>query len=283
MPSAPHSAARPAGLGAGLRTEHLVALLESGRGDLDWMEASLEYLFAPDGQLDGRRLQIMEMAREQVPLTLHSFALNLGSVDPLSRETVRHVRWLMDALEVEVLSDHLCWTAVDGRRLFDLMPLPMTPACVQHLVRRIAQVQDWLGRRIVVENVALDVDLTHHEMTEWEFLNAVAEGADCHILLDVANVYISARNLGYDPKVFLREVAHPRVRQIHLANYAVRDDLLIDVHSGAVPREIRALYAWYVDQYGAVATNVEWDNLVPTWPRLQREVRSLRAMLERRA
>jgi uncharacterized protein (UPF0276 family) len=261
------------GIGVGLKTPHIVSLLANGRGPVDWAEASLEYLLAPDGKPQGRRLQIMEQVRAQIPLTLHSFALNLGSVDSLDRSLLSRVRFFMRALDVDILSEHLCWTAVDGERLFDLMPLPMTEACVRHLATRIARVQDALGVRILVEPVALNLDLAVHEMDEWTFLNEVARRADCYILLDIANAYISARNLGYDPKRYLDGIDHTRVRQIHLANYSKHGTTLIDTHSGAVSAPVLSLYEGYVREHGLVATNVEWDNNLPPWSRLQREVR----------
>ena len=200
------------GFGLGLRPEHYAAVLES-RPAVDWFEIISEnYLVA-----GGKPLYFLDRIREHYPMVMHGVSLSIGGSDPLDTGYLAALKRLAARVEPAWISDHLCWTGIDGRNLHDLLPLPYTEEAIAHVAGRVMQAQDRLGRRILLENVSSYVTYTDSRISEWEFLSAVAERADCHILLDVNNVYVSAHNHGFDPLAYLDGVPPGRVRQIHLA------------------------------------------------------------------
>jgi uncharacterized protein (UPF0276 family) len=181
------------GFGVGLRAEHYEEVLDGARRT-DWFEAISEnYMDSA-----GRPLHVLERVRQDYPVALHGVSLSIGSADELNQRYLRNLRGLVERIEPALVTDHLCWTAVDGRALYDLLPLPYTEEALVHVVHRVRRVQDWLGRRILLENPSTYVQFRHSAMAEWELLAAVAEQADCGILLDVNNVYVSATNHGFD-------------------------------------------------------------------------------------
>jgi uncharacterized protein (UPF0276 family) len=267
------------GVGVGLRPVHYPDVLErAARGALgvDWLEATSENYMVPGGRV----LRVLGEVRSRVPVVLHGVSMNLGSVDPLDRTYLSELRALVDRFEPSWVSDHLCWTGVGGRNLHDLLPLPYTDEVVRHLAERIRQVQDRLGRRIAVENVSSYVEYAASTMPEWEFLGAVAEEADCGILLDVNNVFVSAHNLGFDAATYLDAIDPTRVFQIHLAGHSVDGALLIDTHDHPVREEVWALYARALRRLGPVSTLIEWDGAIPGFERLQAEAARARTLLD---
>ena len=203
------------GFGLGLRPPHYQSILESDHPIIDWFEAMTEDYLVPGGN----PLHFLKLIRERYPLVLHGVSLSIGSTDPLDQEYLRQLKQLAKQIQPTWISDHMCWTGTHGVNLHDLLPLPYTEEAVQHMVARISQVQDYLGRQILLENVSSYVSYSHSVMTEWEFITAVSEQADCYLLFDVNNVYVSAFNHGFDPLDFIKGVPAHRVKQFHLAGH----------------------------------------------------------------
>jgi uncharacterized protein (UPF0276 family) len=211
----------------------------------------------------GRPLAALEQARVRAPVVLHGVSLSLGSTDPLDQRYLTALRALIARVEPAWVSDHLCWSGVGGTYLHDLLPLPYTEEALAHVVGRIAAVQERLGRRILVENVSSYLTYTHSAMPEWEFLAQVAEQSDCSLLLDVNNVYVSARNHGFDPSAYLAGLPRDRIGQIHLAGHTDRGTHLLDTHDGPVIDPVWDLYRQALRRFGRVSTLVEWDDHIP--------------------
>jgi len=261
------------GFGAGLRPEHFDELLVTPHR-VDWFEAISEN-FMDSG---GRPLHVLETLRRDVPIALHGVALSIGSTDPLNETYLARLAALVERIEPALVTDHLCWSGVGGRSLFDLLPLPYTEEALRHVVRRVIAVQERLGRRILLENPSTYVTFGHSTITEWEFLAAVAEGADCGILLDVNNVYVSAFNQDFDPARYLEALPPARVGQIHLAGFTDMGNYLFDTHSAPVHEDVWRLYQEAIRQFGALSTLVEWDADIPPFARLCGEVDHARAL-----
>jgi len=222
----------------------------------------------------------LERVRRDYPVTLHGVALSIGSADPLNAQYLRNLRRLVQRIEPALVTDHLCWTGVDGCGLYDLLPLPYTEETLAHVVSRVREVQDWLGRRIVLENPSTYVQFRHSTMVEWDFLAAVAEQADCGILLDVNNVYVSATNHRFDPVRYLDAISLARVAQMHLAGFTDMGTYLFDTHSAPVSDAVWRLYAHAVRRFGSVSTLVEWDQDIPGFDRLCDEAEHARSIAE---
>src|SRR5271165_1496777 len=259
------------GHGVGLRTVHFPQIID-GTARADWFEVISENFMIPGG----RPLKILEQARELAPVVLHGVSLNLGGPDPLSRTYLVELESLIRRFAPAWVSDHLCWGAIGGNYAHDLLPLPYTDEAVKHVASRIRQVQDRLGRRILVENVSSYLTYSISEMPEWVFLSAVAEEADCGILLDVNNIYVSAVNHGFSPLEYLSGIPRERVGQIHLAGHSSSGDLLIDTHDHPVPTPVWRLYREAVRRFGRVSTLVEWDDQIPPFEELLAEANRAR-------
>ena len=229
------------GFGLGLRPTHYAEVLKNQHG-LDWFEVISENFMGLEGAGAGRPLRVLEKVRRNHPVALHGVSLSIGSADPLNRSYLKKLKALIAHIEPEIVSDHLCWTGVDGTNLHDLLPLPYTAAALDHVVARITQVQDFIGRRLLIENVSSYVEFAHSEMTEWEFLALVAKRADCGILLDVNNIHVSSVNHGFNAHEFLRAMPAERVGQIHLAGYSDNGTHLVDTHDQPVSEEVWKLY-----------------------------------------
>lgn len=251
------------GFGVGLRRPHYSHILET-RPKVDWFEAISEN-FMVDG---GRPLEVLEGVRQSYPLVLHGVSLSIGSADPLDRDYLRKLADLARRFEPAWISDHLCWTGVGGRNLHDLLPLPYTEEAVRHVVSRVRQVQETLGRHILLENVSSYLTFQHSTLSEWEFLSAVAEEADCAILLDINNIYVSAFNHGFEAERYLDSVPAERVVQFHLAGHSDHGSYLLDTHDHPVCEAVWALYEKAVRRFGPVATLIEWDDNIPEFATL---------------
>jgi uncharacterized protein (UPF0276 family) len=255
------------GFGLGLRTDHYEQIFaEAPR--VDWFEAISENYMVGGG----KPLRWLERVRERYPVVLHGVSLSIGSSDPLDSAYLIELKALAERIEPAWISDHLCWTGVAGRNLHDLLPLPHTEEAVHHVAGRVRQVQDFLGRRILLENVSTYAEFVQSAMPEWEFLSAVAEAADCLLLLDVNNIYVNSQNHGFDPLRYLDAVPARRVQQIHLAGHSRNGALLIDTHDHPVPEPVWALYAEALRRFGAVATMVERDDRIPPLQELVAEL-----------
>jgi uncharacterized protein (UPF0276 family) len=264
--------ARPfLGFGLGLRKEHYEAILQ-GQPTVDWFEILTENYLVEGG----KPLRYLERIRADYPMVMHGVSLSIGGTDPLDVDYLKQIKVLAERIEPVWLSDHLCWTGVDGLNLHDLLPLPYTEEALDHVVRRIGQVQEFLGRRILLENVSSYVSYADSEMSEGEFLAAAAEAADCLILLDLNNIYVSARNHGFDPDDYLRHIPAERVWQFHLAGHFDRGDLLIDTHDRAVIDEVWALYEAAAVRFGTVSTMIERDDDIPPLEALVEELNRVR-------
>jgi uncharacterized protein len=271
---------RPLGVGIGLRPTHYAELLRDPRAvaaKIDWFEAISENYMVPGG----RPPRVLEAVRSHFPIALHGVSLNIGSVDPLDEPYLDRLAELVSRFEPAWLSDHLCWTGVDGHQLHDLLPLPQTEAAVRHVSERVARVQDRLGRRIALENVSSYAVFRADQMPEWEFLAAIAERADCGILLDLNNVFVSAHNHGLDAEKYVDALPSARIFELHLAGPSQAGELLVDTHDSPVRDEVWALYERALRRHGPVSTLIEWDDRIPPLAELVAEAQRARAIRER--
>jgi len=268
------------GVGVGLRPKHyahILAAQDSRALGVDFFEALSENYMVPGG----RPLRVLADVRARFPIALHGVSLNIGSADPLQESYLEALKTLVRRFEPTIVSDHLCWTGVDGRNLHDLVPLPYTEVALCHVAERVSRVQDRLGRRLALENVSSYFAYVEDAMPEWEFLSRVAERADCGILLDVNNIFVSAHNHGFDPTDYLAGVPAERVFQIHLAGHSAQGELLIDTHDHPIRDEVWSLYAAALRRTGPVSTLIEWDDAIPAFPTLAAEAARARGILER--
>jgi uncharacterized protein (UPF0276 family) len=241
---------------------------------MDWFEAISEN-FMDSG---GRPLHILEQVRQHYPVALHGVSLSIGSCDPLNRQYLTRLKALADRIDPAIVSDHLCWSGVDGEQLHDLLPLPLTEEAVRHIASRVDQVQRFLKRRILLENVSTYVTYQHSTMPEWEFLTAVAQRSGCGILLDLNNIYVNAYNHQFDPAEYLNHIPGELVGQFHLAGHTDLGTYLFDTHSRPVIKEVWALYREALHRWGPVTTLIEWDEDIPEFPVLAEEAEKARAI-----
>jgi uncharacterized protein (UPF0276 family) len=267
------SATPSLGFGLGLRPVHYPDILE-GNPRIDWFEAISENYMVPGG----RPLHALLRVRERWPVVLHGVSLSIGSTDPLDEVYLARLKTLADRVQPEWISDHLCWTGVGGINLHDLLPLPYTEEALSHVVGRVLRVQERLGRRILLENVSSYVTFAQSAVPEWEFLAEVARRADCLLLLDVNNVYVSAFNHEFDPLGYLDAIPGERVRQIHLAGHEDNGTHIIDTHDHPVIDPVWSLYAEAIRRFGPVATMIERDDRIPPLSELESELFRARAV-----
>jgi hypothetical protein len=261
------------GFGLGLRTDHYDAIL-SERPAVDWFEIISEN-YMVDG---GKPLHYLDRFRALYPMVMHGVSLSIGSGDPLDRDYLKKLKALAARVEPRWISDHLCWTGIAGKNLHDLMPLPYTEEAVKHVVSRVREVQEYLGRQILLENVSSYVTYTQSAVSEWEFLSAIAEQADCLILLDVNNIYVSSHNHGFNPLDYLRGVPSARVRQFHLAGHSHNGNIIVDTHDHPIIGSVWDLYAEAVRIFGPVSTMIERDANIPPLAELLAELDQARAI-----
>jgi hypothetical protein len=260
----------------GLRREHYERVLGE-RSSVDWFEVVTENYM----DTGGRPLAVLEAVRRDHPVGLHGVALSIGSVDPLDRRYLARLRALVDRIEPALVTDHLCWAGVDGRSLYDLLPMPYTDEALAHVAARVRAVQEQLGQRILLENPSTYIEYRCSQIPEWEFLAALAEQADCGILLDVNNVYVTCTNHGLDPIRYLDGIPPARVGQVHLGGFTDMGTFLFDTHSTTVCPEVWQLYEHATRRFGAVATLVEWDAEIPAFDEVRAEVERARVIREK--
>lgn len=264
------------GFGLGLRTAHYADVLE-GAPRADWFEILTENYLVPGG----KPLEVLERVRARYPLAMHGVSLSIGSSDPLDFDYLAQLKALAARVEPVWISDHLCWTGIAGKNTHDLLPLPYTEEALTHLTDRVQAVQDFLGQRILLENVSSYVAFRESALTEWDFLAELAHRADCLLLLDVNNVYVSSRNHGFDPRRFIDALPPDRVRQIHLAGHSDLGDHVIDTHDHPVCDPVWDLYAHTVRRCGRVAAMIERDDRIPPLDELVAELDQARAVAGR--
>ena len=261
------------GFGLGLRTVHYEDILAT-RPHVDWFEALSENYMVPGG----KPLYYLDRIRAEYPVVLHGVSMSIGSSDPLDLEYLKELKALADRIEPAWMSDHLCWTGIARRNMHDLLPLPYTREAVDHVAARIRQAQDYLGRRILIENVSSYVSFERSEMTEWEFLRDIAERADCLLLFDVNNVYVSGFNHGFDPHEYIDALPGQRIQQIHLAGHSNCGTHIIDTHDAPVIDEVWKLYSYAIEAFGPIATMIERDDHIPELDVLVAELDQARAL-----
>ncbi|MGH9889386.1 MAG: MNIO family bufferin maturase [bacterium] len=248
------------GVGVGLRTTHFGHILAE-KPEVDWFEVLSEN-FMDTG---GRPLYVLDQVAERYPIALHGVSLSIGSTDPLDREYLRKLKGLARRTKAHWVSDHLCWTGVAGRNVHDLLPMPYTEEALRHTIARVRAVSDVLERPLVLENPSSYVEFAASSMPEWEFLARLAESADCGLLLDVNNVYVSAFNHRFDARTYIDAIPRDRVVQYHLAGHTHKGTHIIDTHSDHAVDEVWDLYRRSVARTGLVATLYEWDEDIPSF------------------
>ena len=266
----------PLGFGLGLRVDHYETIL-ADNPDVDWFEALTENYLVPGG----KPLDNLMRIRERYPMVLHGVSLSIGSTQPLDRDYLAQLKALAARVEPKWVSDHLCWTGIAGRNMHDLLPLPYTEEALANVVERVRTVQDILGRRILLENVSSYVSYRESQVSEWQFLREIAERADCLILLDVNNIYVSSVNHEFDPLEYLNAIPVDRVQQIHLAGHENHGDYLIDTHDHPVPNPVWELYGAALRRFGNVSTMIERDANIPPLEELCSELDAARQLAAR--
>ena len=246
------------GFGLGLRSVHYADFLER-QVPVDFVEVISEN-FMIDG---GRPLDILDRVRQRYPVALHGVSMSIGSADGIDREYLRRLRQLVDRIDPLFVSDHLCWTRIEGFNSHDLLPLPYTQEALEVVCANVAQAQDVLGRTMLIENPSSYLVFADADMTEWEFLAALCARTGCELLLDVNNIFVSAANHGFDALEYLNGIPADRVCQIHLAGHSQGENLLIDTHDAPVSPPVWALYAAALARIGPVATMIERDDAIP--------------------
>jgi uncharacterized protein len=260
MPANPYNGYTDYGIGLGLRVPHYDHIL-SEKPTVDWFEIISE-TFMVDG---GRPLEVLDRILAQYRVVQHGVSLYFGSADDPDREHLKKLKALTKRTKTPWLSDHLCWGSVDGTYSHDLLPMPYTFAAAKRTAEKIRMVRDYLELPIAVENVSSYTEFHVSEMTEWEFLTEVVELADCGILLDVNNIYVSSKNHGFDPYDYLNNVPHHRVAQMHIAGHTKFEKYILDTHDHPVLDPVWKLYAHAIKLCGVTATLLEWDDKIPSF------------------
>lgn len=261
------------GFGLGLRTEHYNDILES-KPNIDWFEALSENYMIPGG----KPLDYLDKIRSNYPVVMHGVSLSIGSTADVDYNYLRDLKKLADRIQPAWISDHLCWTGVHGQNIHDLLPLPYIEETAKHVAERVKIVQDYLGRQILLENVSSYASYIDSNMTEWEFINEIAEAADCLLLLDVNNIYVSSYNHNFDAKAFIDGVPNKRVQQIHLAGHQNNGDYIIDTHDAPVIDPVWDLYEYAIARFGQVSTMIERDDKMPELAVLVKELQIARTI-----
>jgi uncharacterized protein (UPF0276 family) len=261
------------GFGLGLRAQHYDHVLAQRPKNIDWFEIISEnFLEAHHGYRD-----FLADLRRDYPLVMHGVSLSIGSTDPLNREYLAKLKNLAEFLNVPWLSDHLCWTGINGKNTHDLLPVPYSEESLKNITTRIKQVQDILGRHIVLENPSSYLEFNDSSMREWEFLARMSEEGDCGLLLDINNIYVSAFNHGYDARDYIDAIPADRIVQIHLAGHQNFGTHIIDTHDHPVLDDVWELYRYTIQTKGIITTMVEWDDNIPEFDILTAELDKARA------
>lgn len=263
------------GFGLGLRPTHYADFL-SEKQPLDWLEIISENYMIQGG----KPLAMLDAIRCDYPVVLHGVSMSLGSVQALDQNYLNDLKAFARRIEPVWISDHLCWTGVHGFNLHDLYPMPYTEEAIKHVVSRIRQVQDTLERRLVIENVSSYISYSDSSMSEWAFISAIAEEADCNLLLDVNNIYVSSVNHGFDPVEFLAGIPVDRVQQIHLAGHSNIGGFIIDTHDAPIVDPVFSLYGAACRRFGQVSTMIERDDKIPPLAELISELDVVRQIAE---
>ena len=263
------------GFGLGLRPDYYEEILQQ-KPNLDWFEILTENYMVPGG----KPLYYLDQIRAHYPIVMHGVSLSLGSTDPLDSDYLKQLKKLATRIEPVWISDHLCWTGVNGINAHDLLPIPYTREAVGHIVSRIQQVQDFLRRPILIENVSSYLTYKQSEMSEWEFILEIVKQADCYILLDVNNVYVSSVNHQFNPMDYIFAMPPERVAQIHLAGHSNHGNYIIDTHDAPVIQPVWDLYAATLQHLGPISSMIERDDNMPPFTELLAEINHARRIAE---
>ncbi|MBL4743950.1 MAG: DUF692 domain-containing protein [Cycloclasticus sp.] len=255
------------GFGLGLRTEHYQYVIEY-KPQVDWFEILSENYMVPGG----KPLANLDKIRTNYPMVMHGVSMSIGSTDPLNTRYLKDLKTLIERVEPFWYSDHLCWTHAHNINSHDLLPLPYNETTIQHLVSRINQVQEFIGRPMLIENLSSYVTYNDSEMSEWQFLNEIARRSGCFILLDINNIFVSAHNHQFNPKDYIHGIDKKHVMQFHLAGHSQQDEMLIDTHDHSVCDPVWDLYRYALSRFGAVSTMIERDDNIPSFIELREEL-----------
>ncbi|HEH5970992.1 TPA: DUF692 domain-containing protein [Legionella pneumophila] len=255
------------GFGLGLRPNYYEEILTS-KPDLDWFEILTENYLIPGG----KPLYYLDKIREYYSIVMHGVSLSLGSTDPLNWDYLKQVQELASRIEPVWISDHLCWTGIHGLNTHDLLPVPYTTEAIQHIVSRIQEIQDFLKRPFLIENVSSYLTYKQSEMSEWDFILEIVKQSGCYLLLDVNNVYVSSFNHNFDPMAYINSMPPGRVAQIHLAGHTNHGDYIIDTHNAPVIEQVWDLYEATIQRLGPVSTMIERDDNMPDFSELLSEI-----------
>jgi uncharacterized protein len=268
----------PATAGIGLRSTHVHEILET-RPALGWVEVHSENYFGR-----GIPRHYLERIRKDYPVSLHGVGLSVGSTDALSRDHLAALRELIADIDPLFVSEHLSWSSVGGHYLNDLLPLPCTEEALAHVIARVDEIQECLGRQMLIENISSYLQFAESAIPEWEFLAELATSSGCAVLLDVNNIFVSATNHGFDAHRYLQAIPVRAVREMHLAGFTRKTfeggEILIDTHNRRVVPEVWRLYEAAVARFGAVPTLIEWDSDLPPLAVLLDEARRAQAIME---
>lgn len=263
------------GFGLGLRPDYYEEILEQ-KPDLDWLEILSENYLVPGG----KPLYYLDKIRELYPIVMHGVSLSLGSTDPLDWDYLQQLKQLAQRIEPVWISDHLCWTGVEGMNLHDLLPIPYTKEAINHIASRIHQIQDFLQRPLLIENVSSYLTYQQSEMSEWDFILEIVKQTQCYLLLDVNNVYVSSVNHDFNPHDYINAMPADKVAQIHLAGHANHGHYIIDTHDAPVSKPVWELYADTIKKLGPVSTMIERDDNMPPLADLLKEVLKAKQITE---
>lgn len=263
------------GAGIGFRYPHADDVLNN-KPKVGWFEILTENLWTP-AKLHH---DIVTNLRSNYPLVFHGIGMNLGSTSGVSDDYLLRLTELIQTYQPTWVSDHLCWTAVDGQQSHDLLPLPFNQESIEIVSANINRVQEALKQEILVENITYYHQFEESQLTEWEFISEVCKVSGCSLLLDVNNLYLNSQNQGYDPDHFLSGIDPKKVKQIHLAGHEVREELIIDTHSTPVSKATWSLYQKSLGFFGKIPTNIEWDQDLPDFKILLAECQSIASYLE---
>lgn len=267
------------GVGIGLRPSHYSYVLQNVP-QVPWFEVISENFMGIKSGKGGRPIAVLEKIRSLWPIALHGVSLSIGSTDPLNWHYLHSLKELIKKIDPVIVSDHFCWTGVGGENLHDLLPLPFTQEAVDHLVLRNHQVQEFLGRRILLENASSYMTYEHSEMQEWEFITEVSKRSGCGILLDVNNVFVNSVNHGFDAEEYLKNIPAASVGQMHLAGHQDMGSYLLDTHDRQICNKVWELYIKATELFGPVPTLIEWDSEIPEFPVLESEAIKARIVQE---
>ena len=264
------------GFGLGLRHEYFEEIVQQ-KPSVDWFEITTENYLIPGG----KPLSYLDKIRTHYPIVMHGVSLSLGSTDALDYDYLKLLKEFAACMEPALVSDHLCWTGTNGLNMHDLLPLPYTRSTIKHLSSRILEVQDYLGRRIAIENVSSYLTFEQSEMSEWDFITEIANQADCYLLLDVNNIYVSSINHNFSALDYLDALPGTRIKQIHLAGHSNCGDYIIDTHDAPVIQPVWDLYAETIKRFGQIPSMIERDDNMPPFQDLLDELDHARRIASR--